>query len=113
MASFGIVGSGIGGIALAIRMAVLGQKVDVFEANAYPGGKLCQIEVQGFRFDAGPSLFTLPNLVDELFTLAGKTLGIILITKNSPSSATIFGKMEHGSIHSPIYKKPPRHSPKN
>ena len=72
MASFGIVGSGIGGIALAIRMAVLGQKVNVFEANTYPGGKLCQIDVQGYRFDAGPSLFTLPALVDELFTLAGK-----------------------------------------
>ena len=72
MATFGIVGSGIGGIALAIRMAVLGQKVSVFEANPYPGGKLCQIEVNGFRFDAGPSLFTLPQLVDELFSLAGK-----------------------------------------
>jgi phytoene desaturase len=72
MASFGIVGSGIGGIALAIRMTCLGQKVCVFEANNYPGGKLSQIEINGYRFDAGPSLFTLPKLVDELFILAGK-----------------------------------------
>jgi phytoene dehydrogenase-like protein len=45
MAHFGIVGSGIGGIALAIRMACLGQKVVVFEANEYPGGKLSQIDL--------------------------------------------------------------------
>jgi phytoene desaturase len=44
----------------------------VFEANAYPGGKLAEITLDGYRFDAGPSLFTLPQLVDELFTLAGK-----------------------------------------
>ena len=72
MAQIGIVGSGIGGIAFAIRMACLGQQVHVFEANAYPGGKLAEITLHGYRFDAGPSLFTLPQLVDELFTLAGK-----------------------------------------
>ena len=72
MAQIGIVGSGIGGIAFAIRMACLGQHVHVFEANAYPGGKLAEIELDGYRFDAGPSLFTLPKLVDELFELAGK-----------------------------------------
>ena len=72
MAQIGIVGSGIGGIAFAIRMACLGQQVHVFEANAYPGGKLAEITLDGYRFDAGPSLFTLPQLVDELFALAGK-----------------------------------------
>jgi phytoene desaturase len=53
-------------------MACLGQQVHVFEANAYPGGKLAEITLDGYRFDAGPSLFTLPQLVDELFALAGK-----------------------------------------
>jgi len=41
----------------------------VFEANAYPGGKLTSVEKAGFRWDAGPSLFTMPHLVDELFEL--------------------------------------------
>lgn len=72
MAQIGIVGSGIGGIAFAIRMACLGQAVHVFEANAYTGGKLAEISLDGYRFDVGPSLFTLPQLVDELFTMAGK-----------------------------------------
>ena len=67
-----VVGSGIAGIAASIRLAVKGYEVEVFEANAYPGGKLTAIEGKGYRFDAGPSLFTLPEQVEELFLLAGK-----------------------------------------
>lgn len=68
----GIVGAGIAGIATAVRLAVQGWQVEVFEANEYPGGKVTEIREKGFRFDAGPSVFTLPKLVDELFELAGK-----------------------------------------
>lgn len=67
-----IVGSGIAGIASSIRLASKGYQVEVFEANSYPGGKLSEIEIKGYRFDAGPSLFTLPEQVEELFHLAGK-----------------------------------------
>ena len=68
-----IIGAGIAGIATAIRLAAKGYAVEVFEANSYPGGKLSEFEKDGFRFDAGPSLFTMPQYVDELFKLAGKT----------------------------------------
>jgi phytoene desaturase len=68
----GIVGAGIGGLATAVRLAVKGHDVSVFEANAYAGGKLSEIQVGNYRFDAGPSLFTMPQFVQELFTLAGK-----------------------------------------
>lgn len=67
-----VIGSGIAGIASAIRLSLKGYRVSVFEANAYPGGKLTTIRLGDYRFDAGPSLFTLPYLVDELFELAGK-----------------------------------------
>ncbi len=67
-----IIGSGIAGLATAVRLSCAGYTVEVFEANQYPGGKLTEISRDGYRFDAGPSLFTLPNLVDELFLLAGK-----------------------------------------
>lgn len=68
----GIIGSGIAGLASAIRMAVRGYEVHVFEANGYPGGKLCEIQVGDYRFDAGPSLFTMPEYFEDLFALAGK-----------------------------------------
>ena len=67
-----IIGSGIGGIALSIRLSKMGYLVKVFESNSYPGGKIHSIEKQGFRFDAGPSLFTMPEYVDDLFKLCGE-----------------------------------------
>ncbi|HQT22631.1 MAG: phytoene dehydrogenase [Sphingobacteriales bacterium 17-39-43] len=67
-----IIGAGIAGIAAAIRLAIKGHQVEVFEASAQAGGKLSEIRLGSFRFDAGPSLFTMPQYVDELFRLAGK-----------------------------------------
>jgi phytoene desaturase len=72
MKKVAIIGAGIAGIASAIRLTHKGLDVSVFEANAYAGGKLSSFEIKGYRFDAGPSLFTLPNLVTELFELVGK-----------------------------------------
>jgi phytoene desaturase len=67
-----VIGSGIGGLAAAIRLRVKGLDVDVFEANDKPGGKLQERRINNYRFDLGPSVFTMPHLIDELFVLAGK-----------------------------------------
>jgi phytoene desaturase len=61
-----IIGSGIGGLAAAIRLARQGISVDVYESAEKEGGKVSQLNFDGFRFDAGPSLLTLPELVYEL-----------------------------------------------
>jgi len=73
-----VIGSGIGGLAAAIRLAVKGHDVTVFEKNKLPGGKLSQLHIGEFRFDTGPSLFTLPNLVEELFEICGEKMHILL-----------------------------------
>ncbi|MEI7504792.1 MAG: FAD-dependent oxidoreductase, partial [Paludibacter sp.] len=62
-----VIGAGIGGLAAAIRLSVKGHEVTVFEKNKVAGGKIFQLKMDSFRFDTGPSLFTLPNLVEELF----------------------------------------------
>ncbi len=67
-----VIGAGIAGIAAAIRLSAKGYKVICLEANSFPGGKLSEISGDGFRFDAGPSLFTMPHYVDELFRLHRK-----------------------------------------
>ena len=67
-----IIGSGIGGICSAIRLKNQGFDVNVYEKNNYPGGKLSTFKLGDFRFDAGPSLFTMPHLVDELFTISNE-----------------------------------------
>ncbi|WP_153800841.1 1-hydroxycarotenoid 3,4-desaturase CrtD [Foetidibacter luteolus] len=69
-----IIGSGVAGLATAIRLAVLGLQVTVFEKNSYPGGKLSSIQQDGFYFDAGPSLFIQPSNIEELFLLAGEPI---------------------------------------
>ncbi|MCX6292992.1 MAG: phytoene desaturase family protein [Sphingobacteriales bacterium] len=69
-----IIGSGIAGIAASIRLSVQGYDVHVFEKNDYPGGKLSAFEKNGYRFDAGPSLFTQPQNVEELFALANEPI---------------------------------------
>jgi diapolycopene oxygenase len=66
-----VIGSGVAGLAASIRLAVKGYSVEVFESAATPGGKLAEFSEGGYRFDMGPSLFTRPDLVEELFHLAG------------------------------------------
>ena len=67
-----IIGSGVAGMAAAIRLSVQGFTVTVYEKNSYPGGKLSAFKKDGFQFDAGPSLFTQPQNIEELFRLAGE-----------------------------------------
>jgi phytoene desaturase len=62
----GIIGSGIGALASAIELKKLGLDVTVFEANAVIGGKIVEQNIQGFRFDMGPSVFTEPELMQTL-----------------------------------------------
>lgn len=69
-----IIGSGVGGLAIAIRLANKGYNVTVYEKNSLAGGKISQIDRQGYRFDTGPSLFTLPDLIEDIFRESGEEL---------------------------------------
>jgi diapolycopene oxygenase len=73
-----VIGAGIGGLAAACRLAAQGHNVTVLETAAGIGGKAHQFTLSAvttsnhYRFDAGPSLFTLPELVDDVFRAAGR-----------------------------------------
>jgi phytoene desaturase len=64
-----VIGSGVGGIATAIRLAKMGMSVTVYEKNPFVGGKVHSRTFEGFRFDMGPSVFTEPHLIEELLQL--------------------------------------------
>ena len=69
-----VIGAGIAGLATAIRLRAKGFSVTVFEANSYFGGKLTAFKENGFRFDMGPSLFTMPQFLEDVFASSGKSI---------------------------------------
>lgn len=69
-----VVGAGMGGMATAARLAALGHNVTVFEQRDTYGGKLATYERDGFVFDLGPSLFTIPAVYRDLFLKTGAAL---------------------------------------
>lgn len=69
-----VIGAGLGGMSAAIMLARRGFEVTILEKNSHLGGKLNLLETQGFRFDLGPSIFTLPQIFEPIFQGDGKTL---------------------------------------
>ena len=71
MARIVVVGAGAGGLTAAMRLAALGHQVTICEASDRTGGKVARYERDGFVFDTGPSLFTLPAVYREAFNSTG------------------------------------------
>ncbi|MBJ7598552.1 MAG: phytoene desaturase [Candidatus Nephthysia bennettiae] len=69
-----VIGAGLGGLALALRLLHQGLEVVVLEQEPEIGGRAAQIRGRGYTFDAGPSLITMPWVLEELFALAGVRL---------------------------------------
>lgn len=88
--SVAIIGSGLGGLSAAIRLAIKGFNVKVFEQSGKPGGKASEIIGDGFRFDAGPSLLTMPFIIEVLFNEAGKNLNDYITLKRPDITCKYF-----------------------
>ncbi|MEM7697741.1 MAG: phytoene desaturase family protein [Verrucomicrobiota bacterium] len=69
-----VIGAGLGGLSAAISLRAAGFDVEILEKNDKIGGKLNFLEIDGFGFDLGPSIFTLPQIFEELFARAGKQM---------------------------------------
>src|SRR5215813_10726432 len=67
-----VIGSGFGGLAVAIRLRARGYSVELLEARDKLGGRAYVFEQDGFRFDAGPTVITAPFLIDEIFACSGR-----------------------------------------
>ena len=79
-----VVGAGVGGLAAAARLGALGHRVTICEAAAEIGGKLGCYERDGFRFDTGPSLVTMPQVFRDLFAATGGWPADLALTRLDP-----------------------------
>ena len=78
MARVVVIGAGVGGLAAAVRLATAGHEVVVLEQSGSVGGKLGRYSRDGFTFDTGPSIVTLPGVLRELFAETGYDLDEVL-----------------------------------
>ncbi len=74
MKRVGIIGGGLGGLAAACTLAARGHAVVLYERNEWLGGKAAVLEQDGFRFDMGPTILTLPSVLRRIFAEAGRDL---------------------------------------
>lgn len=86
-----VVGAGLAGLSAAIRLAVAGVDVTVCEREARPGGRVGRFERDGFAFDTGPSVVTMPELVADLYRLAGEAVeDHLTFTRLDPAYRAVF-----------------------
>jgi len=69
-----VIGSGLGGLSAACTLAARGHHVEVFEKNAWLGGKAAVLSRQGFRFDMGPTILIQPSVLQRIFREAGREM---------------------------------------
>lgn len=67
-----VIGSGFGGLGAAIRLAAKGHDVEIYEKRDKPGGRAYVYEMNGFKFDGGPTVITAPFMFDDIWAAAGK-----------------------------------------
>ena len=69
-----VVGAGIGGLSVAIRLAARGWRVSVYDKQREPGGRMSTVSTGGYRWDCGPTLIMMPEVLRDLFAAAGRRL---------------------------------------
>jgi len=69
-----VIGSGFGGLALAVRLQAAGVQTTLVDQRDRPGGRAYVYEDEGFTFDAGPTIITAPHCLEELFAAGGRTM---------------------------------------
>ena len=69
-----VVGAGLGGLSAALRLAGAGRQVTLLERESTPGGRAGVLELDGYRFDTGPTVLTMPDLIADAFDCVGERM---------------------------------------
>ena len=95
MKKIAVIGAGLGGMSAAISLRAMGYEVDVFEKNDQVGGKLNVREIDGYSFDLGPSIFTLPQIFESLFDVFTKITKLFITAQYQGSGKIILMHCGH------------------
>jgi len=95
-----IIGAGLGGLSAALRLLAAGRNVTVLEQQAIPGGRAGVIEAGGYAFDTGPTVLTMPGLIEDALSCVGETLTDWLhLTALAPAYRTRFADGSTINVH--------------
>ncbi len=98
-----IIGGGLGGIALACRLARQGHSVEIFERHSTMGGRVAQKKVKGYTIDIGPTFMLMPREFEELFSYCGREMkAYIPIQRLDPCYRLHFADQTHVDFHSSL-----------
>ncbi len=96
-----IVGAGLAGLSAALHLAGRGRAVTVVERGDVPGGRVGRVDIDGYRLDTGPTVLTMPDLIDEAFAAVGEsTADRLELETVDPAYRAVFADGSSLDVHS-------------
>ena len=96
-----VIGAGLAGLSAALHLAGRGRAVTVVERQAWPGGRAGRLDVGGYRVDTGPTVLTMPDIIDEAFAAVGETRsGRLELLPLDPAYRAVFADGSALEVHS-------------
>ncbi|MFM9034935.1 MAG: phytoene desaturase family protein [Mycobacterium sp.] len=95
-----VVGAGLSGLSAALQLAGQGRAVTVVERHAFPGGRVGQADIRGYRIDTGATVLTMPDIIEEAFDAVGASMGDYLeLIKLDPAYRASFADGSSLDVH--------------
>jgi phytoene desaturase len=96
-----VIGAGLAGLSAALHLAGRGRAVTVVERHPWPGGRAGRLDVDGYRVDTGPTVLTMPDIIDETFAAAGQSRsGRLELLPLDPAYRAVFADGSTLDVHS-------------
>ncbi len=95
-----VVGAGLSGLSAAMQLAGQGRSVTVVERYGFPGGRVGQADIRGYKIDTGATVLTMPDIIEEAFDAVGASMGDYLeLTKLDPAYRASFADGSSLDVH--------------
>jgi phytoene desaturase len=96
-----VVGAGLAGLSAALHLAGRGREVTVVEREPHPGGRVGRLDIDGYRLDTGPTVLTMPDIIDDTFAAVGESLSDRLdLIRVEPAYRASFADGTSLNVHS-------------